>query len=490
MTATTPTRVSTSRQIKAAVKILSETFRAATSEMLARQQFAAQVGLTSFDGRRDLYAALGYQRDLQYRDYYERYRRGGIARRIVEWLPDATWTSKISITDNAENVSKKKTRFEQDVLQIKKKLIPAIRRADILASLGNYSVMLIGAPGKLETPLRRLTGPDSVLYFRAIPQPKAQIDEIVGERGDDASLSNPRFGLPEFYNLSLGTLKQSSTAVRQIGDTSSTMVRKVHYTRVLHIARGLLEDDVYGTPELESVWNLLDDLYKTIGGLSESAWKKHALNTIFDLDPALKMSEKDMDDLDDEIQDMIHGLTGHATTRGVKPYQIQQQVSSFAANVDSIMGQIAGTKKIAKRTLLGSELGELASSQDRNNVNDRVAENWEAHAEPWLRYIVDHLVTLGACRPPRGGEYVCMPPTEEELSEEGKADVLGKIGLANANQAKAGQPPFMYSDEARDRYLGLKARNDKPKEIVPTADNGTDTADENADDSTDSAGLN
>jgi len=461
--------------------LLMETFRAATSEILARQQWAAQVGLESFDGRRDLYAALGYKRDLQYADYYQRYRRGGIARRIIEWLPDATWTKKICITDNPNNVGARKTRFEQDIAKIAHRLIPCMRRADILASLGNYSVILIGAPGKLETPLRRLTGPDSILYFRAIPQPKAMIDELVGERGDEASLSNPRFGLPEFYNLSLGTIKTSSTAVRPIGESSSVQSRKVHWTRVIHIARGLLEDDVYGTPELESVWNLLDDLYKTIGGLSESAWKKHALNTIFDLDPTLKISEKDLNDLDDELQDMIHGLTGYANTRGVKPYQIQQQVPSFASNVDSIMSQIAGTKKIPKRILLGAELGELASSQDRNNVNDRVAENWEAHADVWLHYAIDHFVRLGACRAPRNDEYVCLPPTEEELSEEGKADVLAKIALANANQVKAGEPAFMSTDEGRDRYLQMGPRVTKATD-TNAKDSSANATDESSDD--------
>lgn len=466
------------QQTATAVRILAETFRAAQSDMLARQQWAAQVGMSSFEGRRDLYKALGYQRDLQYVDYYQRFKRGGIAERIVAWLPEATWTSKIVITDNQDNVGARATRFEQDMREIQKRLIPCIRRADILASLGNYSVVLIGAPGKLETPLKRLTGPDSILYLRALPQPKAKIDEIVGERGDDASLSNPRFGQAEFYELSLGTLKSSGNSLRQVSDTSSTITKRVHYTRVIHIARGLLEDEVYGTPVLESVWNLLDDLYKTIGGLSESAWKKHALNALFDLDPSLKVSTEDMDKLDDELQDMIHGLTGSATTRGVTPHQLQSSVSSFAPNVDAIMGQIAGAKKIPKRILLGAELGELASSQDRHNVNDRVAENWEANAEPWLRDAIDRFIVLGACRPPRGSDYVCLAPTEEELSEEGKAEVLDKIGLANANQVKAGQPPFMFSDEARDRYLGLKARNDAvvlPAPAVnPTTDAPTD----------------
>ena len=49
-----------------------------------------RAGIT-FSGRRDLYETLGYLRTLRYEDYYQRYRRGCIASRIIDAFPAATW---------------------------------------------------------------------------------------------------------------------------------------------------------------------------------------------------------------------------------------------------------------------------------------------------------------------------------------------------------------------------------------------------------------
>ncbi|RTL68329.1 MAG: hypothetical protein EKK41_15750 [Hyphomicrobiales bacterium] len=43
------------------------------------------------DGRRDLYDAFGYKRELTVADYYGAFERGALAIRIVRAFPAATW---------------------------------------------------------------------------------------------------------------------------------------------------------------------------------------------------------------------------------------------------------------------------------------------------------------------------------------------------------------------------------------------------------------
>ena len=79
-------------------------FRAATSMLQSRANLAARVGLT-FDGQRDLYKYLGYKRNLDYADFYARYKRGGIASRIVDAYPQATWRQQPILLDPEASVT-------------------------------------------------------------------------------------------------------------------------------------------------------------------------------------------------------------------------------------------------------------------------------------------------------------------------------------------------------------------------------------------------
>ena len=73
--------------------------------------------------------------------------------------------------------------------------------------------------------------------------------------------------MPLIYNLNAGGYGgTNSTTASQIMKRETI---QVHYTRVIHVAEGLLENDVLGTPRLEPIVNRLIDLEKIVGGGSE-----------------------------------------------------------------------------------------------------------------------------------------------------------------------------------------------------------------------------
>ncbi len=199
--------------------------RAAISTELARYNFASQTGL-SFGGKRDLYQALGYQRELKVADYKSRYARGGIAKRLVKVYPEATWSSGADIIEDPDPDTE--TPFEKAVSDLFARLNIWQRfyRADIAAQLGRYSILFLGAPGRLEDELK-LSSLDNLIYLTALAEDRAKIGKLVD--GKDQT-DNPRFGLPEYYEVKI----------------SGNLTTKVHWSRVIHFADGLLEDDVYG----------------------------------------------------------------------------------------------------------------------------------------------------------------------------------------------------------------------------------------------------
>lgn len=433
--------------------------RAAASVVLERMMFLRQAGIT-FHGARDLYDILGYDRLLTYRQYRDRYARGGIAGRIVDALTNATWRGTVSVQEDKDE--KKDTPFEKSWkdldtrLQVQAKL----QRGDKLSQLSTYSVLLIGAAGELETELPKLSGPDQkkILYLTTFsggggPGGDANsramaIDADCTIQEFETDVTNVRFALPKFYRL-------------QRRDVSSpAFQRNVHWTRVIHLAEGCLFDDVYGQPSLERVWNLLDDLDKVTGGGAEAFWLRanQGLHLDIDKDMNLPSATAAVEALKEQSDNYKNQITRWIRTRGVKVKALGSDVAMFGDPTDAILTQIAGAKSIPKRILTGSEMGELASSQDRDNWKDQINGRQTQYAGPYvLRPLVDRLVLYGYIPPPSKGPnvYEIVWPHIQTLTEDEKSKGAKSWADTNLAMKSAGQPPAFTSAELRDKWYDL-----------------------------------
>lgn len=450
--------------------------RAATSQLLQRIQFGDKAGLQSFYGKRDLYEALGYQKNLQTIDYRGRYERGGIAETIIECLPRATWKGKISLIEEESPGST--SQFEKDIEGLLESLSiqSTLFRADVLAGLGRYSIILIGTElnqgDELSTPLGRLSGPESLLYLTPIPEDRAEVELLVGEL-DPSKVSDPRFGLPEYYQIKLGTPRSTSTG-SVTDQLSSILSARVHWTRVIHLAEGLLENEIYGKPRLRAVWNLLDDLYKLVGAGSEAFWNLMAAPMAFDADPELEIDETELLKFKEEIEDVYHRIRPHAFTRGVTPKPLSSNKSvAFRDNVNTIIDLIAAVMRIPKRRLLGTERGELASGQDDDNFNDTISERRETFAEPVIKQLIDRFIEYNIISKP-SRRYEIIWAEEEELNELEKGNLAGKMAAANRDQSLANKEIILTPDEIRDRVYGLDPLVQEKAEVDKVGNNQVD----------------
>lgn len=418
------------------------------SALLDRSIFASRAGLT-FDGRRDVQGALGYARALTAVDYRRRYERGGVAERIVEAYPRATWGGGADVIEDPD--VDVQTPFESAVSRLNDNLDmwSKLLRVDILAQLGEFSCLLIGAPGDFTTELPRLTNPDSVLYLTALGQDKVTITRVVDDKTDR------RFNRPYMYQVRLGTT--SLTATPTTTDAGIGQSSNVHWSRIVHVAEGTLEDDIHGKPRLRACWNYLDDLDKLVGGGSEAAWKRMDPGIHADYTPPpgtlVDVPQEELDKLASEIEDYQHGLSREIYTRGVKLDLLSSNVADFGRNSNVVIQLISATTGIPYRILSGSERGELASTQDRNNWADRVGERRREFAVPLVRMLLQRLLDYGALPQPK--QYEVVWPETDELNDIEKATMVGQLALANANQAKSGDSLILSSDEIRDRTWGL-----------------------------------
>ncbi len=389
------------------------TLRSLASVAASRAGLAELAGLT-FGGERDLYEALGYKKELEGSDHRGRYERGGIAGRIVEAFPKATWRGIIKVVDDVDPNNLTPFQTEWELLQKRLRVYSILLRADILAGLGRFSVILIGAKGNFESELTSISGQEGVLYLTPYSQLDFNIKEYVVDSQD------PRFGLPLIY---------TTTRLDSTGDDKDT---DVHWSRVIHIADGILDEQALGMPRLQQPWNKLDDLDKVTGGGSEAFWLRAHQGYQLDADPDLEMNDAEAEELSDEITEFINGYRRIVQTRGIKMNPLGSDVASFKDQAGAILDQISGITGIPKRILIGSERGELASTQDRANWNDRVEDRRTQFAEPViLRQLVDRLILLKALPVPDEEEYEILWPKLQNIDAVERSEIADKLSGIN-----------------------------------------------------------
>lgn len=415
----------------------------AMSSLVARASLANRLGKT-FGGDRDIYLSLGYKKTLEFDDYNERYRRGGIAGRIVDAPAAITWRNEPSLVEIGS--TGEITKFEQAWVDLatRLQLYHFLERADKVSGIGRYGVLLIGVRGgrALEEPLVGELTPEDIIFLAPYSEDNATIRQF------ETDASNPRFGLPLMYDLKLSTGLEGFTA-------SNNMV-KVHHSRLIHIAEALVEDDIFGIPRLHRVWNYLDDLDKIMGGSAEGVWQTVNRGIQFDVDKDMELEGDDIIAFEDEIEDYMHGHKRYMRTKGITANVLGSEIPDPRGPFQVVSSLISGVTGMPQRILFGSERGQLASSLDERNWNSRIKERQGKFAETkMIRPMVDKFIQLGVLPEVK---YNIKWPDLNTMSMREVADVAARMGQAIRNisvaMATEGEP-LISAAEVRRLWLGL-----------------------------------
>lgn len=453
--------------------------RALASTLVSRLDFAKEHGY-QYGTDRDLYATLGYKRDLQVSDYRASYERGALGARIVDAKPKATWRDLPEVRSNAD--AKRLTEFDRawEELVERLNLLQTFERLDRLMGLGEYAILVLGGRvGALESPLDQ-GARQELVWVHPYAEDHVSILEW------DESPNSPRFGLPTLYEV-----KQSQ---RRTDRNSAKRRVKVHHSRVLHVAEDTLDNVLYGRPRLRNVFNLMDDLIKVVGGSSEGYWRGGYPGLHADVDKDLNVAPELLEELGDEIDKYVHGMQRFVKTRGVDMKVLQGVVGDPRGAFEVISSLIASACEIPKRILFGSERGELASRQDRDNWDDRIAERRKTFVESAiLRPFVTRGIETGFLPPPSNGTFVIrwgenlrLPEDERAQNAERLANAMRRFEEARLASGRAQVPTSVTLSEFRRDFLGLPADPpggfDEVVEATPDTGAGTGARSENDED--------
>lgn len=400
----------------------------------------------SFGGSRDMFNALGYKKDVNFYDYLSRYIRQDIAKAIIDRPITATWQGDLRVLESKEIED---TKFEKQFKDLVEdfKLRSIFIRLDKLICLGQYGVLLLGTSDLKELQdYARPIGKSELKYLKPLSEASARIYTY------NINPSSPRFGLPELYQVTIESL----------GNGRVTTV-PVHHSRLLHITYETLESEVYGIPRLEAVFNRLFDIEKVAGGSAEMFWRGARPGYAGTVDKEMNLSTQMKEDLTDQIEEYEQNLRRFLINKGVDIKSLEQQVADPTKQLDAQITLISAVTNIPKRILMGSERGELSSSQD-------VAE-WTAYVEARrlsfaegaiLRPFIKKCSELGILTVPETYDIAwsdLYSKSEKEKAEIGKTRAEALASYANSIAASA----FIPNEAFYELFLGF---SDEQKDLV------------------------
>ncbi len=428
------------------------------NDVLSRAGLARRLGY-SYSDERKLYEALGYpvETDLTYEYFFNKYDRMEFANTIITRPVMATWNGNLTITEDGEMPADSKLAEAWKELDERLKVKSRLVKLDKIAGIGRFGILLFGFNDvkKIEDWLSPVVGKKKLLYLKQFSEAQVNIETW------ETNSSKERYGLPLIYKITLNSVTER---------TSKDIM--VHHSRLLHVMDGNLLSEVYGTPRLKPIINRLNDIEKVLGGDAEMFWRGARPGYHAKAQEGYEMSDPEIEALEDELDKYEHDLRRFISAKGVDMEALEMQVADPAAHVDVQLQAISAQTGIPKRILVGSERGELASTQDKDTWLTLIQARMLEFAEPVIfRPFIDKCMEHGVL--PEVKDYVVgwadiFAPSEKQKAEVGEIRAKGLKSYADSVFASEILPPQLaykfllgLTDEQAQEVLDVTAEQIK-----------------------------
>lgn len=381
-----------------------------------------------FDGKRMVDEILGYPQNPDVNTFRSYYDDRAIASVIVDRPANDSWRENPIIKDGSDGESDFVNEWE--ALVKKHKIYNQLERLDRLTGIGRFGALLMGFDdADSDSQDQPLDDPSQLLYIRPYSEENVDIDKIQGEMGEE------RFGYPLTYDFDLSDNEHDYTFNVELGN------KNIHYSRVLHVAEGLLDNEIYGEPRLQKVLNRLCDLDKLIGAAPEAFWQQAAKGYHVKEQEEAELEEQDFEEIAEEFRSYLHGFKRVISSSGADVKELAGATDVDPSNpFDIVISVIAAKTGIPKRVLLGSERGELSSTQDRKNWFDRVHNRRVNYVQPViLEPFIDRILKYDIISPPKNGTYEIEWPNLWQPNRLEQAEIMNKKASA-LKSASGGMP--------------------------------------------------
>lgn len=404
------------------------------------------------DPRRDVDKECGYieTEKLSVADYQVMYDRESIATRVVELEPKESWRVKPCVYEDEDEDTE--TEFEKAFnelcLNFTKKtwlkpqeethpIWDIMARADILSGVGHFGLILLNIDDGKEfsepiegfgstdnTPVtnedlkelrdQKPVAKRSLLSVSVFEESLIQINQYETEK------ANPRYGLPVMYTLTMNDPKNN----HQSGIGITTQTERVHWSRVVHIADNLASSHIFGVPRQRPVWNRLMDCRKVYGSSAEGYWQGAFPGLSMETHPQLGGDVTiDAAATKSQLQSYTNTLQRYVLSSGMTVKMLSPTVVDPTAQINAYIDAICIRLGCPKRIFVGSERGELASSQDKDTWEERIEARRNDHVSANIIVpFIDRCISIGVLPEPADG-YMVKWEAKDTLSPMDKVTI-------------------------------------------------------------------
>lgn len=432
--------------LNADANIMSMMANAATNAQRERMSAAISGGYDYADTLHNIFLDYGYPAALQFSNFWNMYRRFGVARRAVDLFPEQTWKEVPEVEAQQSLLG--------DIEQlINKGLWSRLEAVDKRQRVGRYGglFMRVRDNKKPSEPLDgTLAGINSLVDMLPLYESQLKVMET------DTEPTSESYGQPIMYQF-----KGAADGSRS-DDTPSTF--SIHHTRVIPFAEGADDGSIYGTPALECIYNSLMDLRKILGAGGEGFYRNASQSVMFDLkDPKASSAfttelSKFNDNFDDFTQNrMRRGMW----TPGLEATALESNLISSKDFVDSTIKDIAAGSGYPSSVLIGNQTGTMAGDQDTKIFLSQVQSRRTNWASRMTRSVIDWCMLWGVLQT---AEYELEWPDAMAPSTEQRLDNATKMGAVNQTQFMSGGAVPFTGDEIRES-AGFEV-SEEPLEVL------------------------
>lgn len=391
--------------------------------------------------------AVNYPTEDQFSfdSFYIRYERQAEAKAIIDKPVNDTWQDAPIIHDAAhEDEEEPKSTFETQIETFfagdytRRKPLHRLNVLDRLGRLGEYSLLVLGVADEsadLEEPLQddELDGLDDLHYLATFGQ-----DRIV-DMDIESDMTSERFRLPVTFEVVTEEADESEENHSQEEETE-----EIHWTRVIHVPEGSLEDDLRGTPALKPVFHELLNIDKIKAASGEGFWRGGYQGMVVspptDANGEPMQFEDGGEGVEQEIQEFLNNFQRTIAT----PANIQELeggISNPGPHLDANYQSIAAALDLPKSILTGEEQANTASSEDVRQWHQKVGQRRNNFAGPViLEPLIQRMVDKGLLPAPDGEGFIVEWPPLDELSEQEEAELKSTKANTIRNLAPGGDP--------------------------------------------------
>jgi hypothetical protein len=447
-------------ELNAALKQLENNSVAADPTSLRGRLAGAISGGYDFsDTMHNVFLDFGYPQSISFDQFWNMYRRFGIAKNVADLPVDTGWISP-PIVEGSD-------QFNRDLERLinEQKLWKRVKGLDNRQRVGRYAglFMRIRDDKSPEMPIEgKLNGIGSLVQM--IPLYEGQLKVL--ETENDPKKDN--YGQPTMYQFNGGSAGNRNEKIR---DSFS-----VHPSRIIIAAEESDNGSIQGVSSLEASFNSLMDLRKIIGAGGEGFYRNAAQSVVFQLKDAAsaKQNAALLGKFNEQYDDFTHNRMRRAMwTPGLEAKALESNLAQPKDFFMNALNDVAAASKIPATILIGQQTGRLASTEDSRHFLSMINSRRENFLSEVVTDVLDWLITNGIL--PTSKFIVEWDDllAASDVEKLGNADKMASI---NEKQFKSGGEIPFDGEEIRE------AAGAEPR---PLEDPGDETLPDDLDEVTD-----